>query len=71
METRRRSMLKALSWRAIATLITAFAAWFISGDLEIGIQIGLLDMVIKLVAFYWHERLWTRVHFGRLHFPGT
>ena len=57
METRRRSLLTTVSWRVIATLITALAAWYISSDLQIGVQIGLLDVAIKLLAFYWHERL--------------
>jgi len=32
-------------------------------------QIGLLDTVIKIGAFYTHERIWNRVGFGKVKPP--
>ena len=60
-----RSIAKALSWRVVATLITVFVALVITRDGTIALEIGLADTLIKLFAFYGHERLWNRLRFGR------
>lgn len=65
METTRRSIAKALSWRALATIITAGLTYLLTGELELAAKIGLADTVIKLAVYIGHERLWNRIHFGR------
>lgn len=65
MESRKRSLAKALSWRFLATLITAGVAYFITGEATFAIEIGLLDTSIKFLTYYGHERLWLRINFGR------
>ena len=47
-ESHRRSIVKALSWRVVALLITASVAWIITGSLGFGAIIGGIDTVIKL-----------------------
>ena len=61
--------MKALSWRVIATVVTFFVAWIITGHLTFAAEIGLADTVIKLGAYYMHERTWMRVSFGKLKTP--
>lgn len=69
METKRRSLAKALSWRFIATFITMTIAWVITGKLDLALEIGLLDTTIKFVAYFGHERIWLRIRYGRLSEP--
>ena len=69
METHIRSILKAASWRVIATVVTFFTAWFLTGTVDVAIKIGLLDTVIKMGAYYMHERGWNRLDFGKLEEP--
>ena len=69
METHIRSILKAASWRAIATVVTFFTAWFLTGTVDVAIKIGLLDTIIKMGAYYMHERGWNRLDFGKLEEP--
>ncbi len=64
METRRRSIVKSLSWRVFATIITSLVAYRITGEITFAIEIGLLDTSIKLFAYYAHERTWLRIDFG-------
>tara|TARA_B100001013_G_scaffold343957_1_gene272896 strand:+ start:2242 stop:2463 length:222 start_codon:yes stop_codon:yes gene_type:complete len=66
MESKRRSIVKALSWRVVAVLITATVALRITGELAIAIEIGLLDTLIKLFIYYGHERLWLKIPYGKL-----
>lgn len=64
-ETKRRSVVKALSWRFIATLITAGVVYIFTGEASAAVEIGLLDTTVKLGAYFAHERIWLRVPFGR------
>jgi uncharacterized membrane protein len=63
-ETHIRTIVKALSWRCIATLITFTVAWIITGRLTFATEIGLADTLLKLGAYYLHERAWIHVNFG-------
>jgi len=65
MESKKRSIVKALSWRFIATFITTLVAFILTGEMVFAAKIGLLDTVIKLGAYFAHERLWLRIPFGR------
>ena len=65
METHYRSIIKALSWRAGGTVVTCLVACIITGSFELAAKIGILDTVIKIGAFYIHERFWNRVEFGK------
>jgi len=78
MESHGRTIMKALSWRVIATFVTFFVAlmitghfvaWIITGQLKFAAEIGLADTFIKLGAYYLHERTWMRVKFGTLKTP--
>jgi len=64
MESRARTLTKTLSWRFFATIITFSLGWMLTGEIEFGLILGLSDTLIKLVAYYFHERAWTRVHTG-------
>ncbi len=65
MESHVRSIVKALTWRVIATCVTVFVAYVILGDVSHALEIGLLDTLIKLGAYYGHERIWDRVALGK------
>jgi len=65
METTRRSIAKALSWRLLATLITAGLVLAITGEGSFAATIGLADTTLKLLIYFGHERLWNRISYGR------
>ena len=65
METTQRSLIKALSWRFCATLITTGLVWLLTGETEFAAKVGLADTAIKFAAYLGHERLWNRIRFGR------
>ena len=45
-------------------LVTMVVAYGITHRTELSVAIGLADTAVKLVAYYFHERLWLRVKFG-------
>ena len=69
MESHYRSIVKAITWRAGGTVVTFAVAWVITDNVSLSAGIGLLDTVIKIGAFYVHERIWNQVSFGKLKPP--
>ncbi len=59
-----RSLLKAFSWRIVATTTTALIAYFITGDVATAISIGSIEFVLKFFIYYLHERAWQLVPRG-------
>ena len=57
-ETRLRSLLKAFSWRIVATLTTALIAYGITGEIETALAIGGIEFFLKFAIYYAHERVW-------------
>ncbi len=64
-EYRSRSIVKALTWRAIATSTTMMLAYIATGDLKIAGAIGVADVIIKLGFYYVHERAWGHIDWGK------
>lgn len=66
METRWRSLAKALSWRFFATFITASIVWVLTREMKFAATVGIMDTTIKLVVYFFHERIWLRIPFGKI-----
>ena len=69
METHLRSIAKAVSWRIGGTAVTFTVTLIISGNVDLAAKVGLFDTLVKVGAFYAHERLWHRVNFGKVKPP--
>ena len=65
MESRSRSLAKAVSYRILGSLSTAGLFYFFTGDLRLAAGAGVLDSIIKIVLYFLHERLWNHIPFGR------
>lgn len=63
-EGKKRSVIKAITYRTSATIATFTLAYAFTGSLEIAGQIGVLDFVIKFLIYYINERLWTKTNWG-------
>ena len=58
MISRKRHAIKAVTWRMVATSTTVLIAWWVTGDLSVGIEVGTVEFFAKLVLYYLHERFW-------------
>jgi len=65
-ESHSRSLAKALSWRVIALAITTGVSYMLSESVAVAVSIGVVDSMIKIGAYYAHERAWTNVRFGTI-----
>ena len=66
MDTHRRSFLKTISWRLVATVITAVVTLALTGRIDYAVTVGLGDTFVKFFIYFLHERMWSRIRFGRL-----
>lgn len=68
-EQRQRSILKALSYRLTGSLLTMTAAYFLTGEFLVAASIGGIEIVSKLLLYYWHERVWDKICYGKKKAP--
>ena len=65
MESRKRSLIKSLVWRVVATTVTMLVSFIWLGEWTSAIVLAITANAIKSVLYYAHERLWNRTNFGR------
>ncbi len=63
-ESRLRSVLKAISWRIIATCTTGTIAYIVTGNMKTALTIGGTEVVLKIFFYYFHERAWQMMPMG-------
>ena len=66
-ESKTRSIVKALSWRVLATLITTLLVFTFTGRLDIALTVGAFEAIVKMLFYFLHERAWNRISVGRKH----
>ena len=62
--SKRRSLLKTLSWRTIASLDTFPITWLVTGSPTAGLTVSGLEIITKMCLYYFHERAWIRNKYG-------
>ena len=60
-----RSLLKSISWRIVGTIDTILIAWIITGHLNTAFSIGAIELVTKMLLYFFHERVWNAVKWGK------
>jgi len=60
-----RSIAKAISWRILGTLDTILIAWLITGQVAMALSIGSIEVVTKMILYFFHERLWNIIKWGK------
>ena len=65
MESHKRSIIKAITWRIFATFVTISVVYAFTREFALSAGVGLADTVVKLFVYYSHERMWDRISFGR------
>ena len=54
----KRHILKTISWRVLGTIDTIVLSWFITGSWKLGLSIGGVEVITKMVLYFLHERAW-------------
>ncbi len=64
-ESHTRSVAKGITWRFIASGTTMLVVFIVTGNLELVASVGVVDVTVKILFYYLHERAWGKVHWGR------
>lgn len=62
--SRKRHLAKTITWRCLGTIDTMVLSWVITGSPFLGLQIGIAELITKMILYYIHERVWYRVDYG-------
>jgi uncharacterized membrane protein len=65
MDTTKRSIAKALTWRALASLATFIISYMLTGDIVAATGIASVQVFVNLFLYYVHERIWNKIDWGQ------
>lgn len=64
METKTRSMVKAVLWTLLGFIVMTGVGFVSTGSWGLGGQMAFANSALGLVTYLIYERLWTRVRWG-------
>ncbi len=68
-ESHMRTVIKAISWRVIATMTTMILVYIFTKELFVSIGVGVFEVIAKITFYYIHERIWHKVGWGKKKHP--
>ena len=57
----KRHVAKTITWRIVGTLDTMIIGWLITGDAMTGLKIGGIEVVTKMILYYFDIRINFRI----------
>ena len=60
-----RSVVKSISWRILGTLDTILISWIVTGEASVAFSIGSVELLTKMVLYFFHERIWNTIKWGK------
>ena len=62
---KKRSLVKAISWRIAASLTTVGIVYCFTGKIVLSFGVGFVEALLKMLLYYLHERVWQRITWGK------
>jgi len=69
MESHARSWMKSVTWRVIGIIILGGISFMITRNWEQTTIITLIFHTVRLILYYFHERAWERISWGKPKHP--
>jgi uncharacterized membrane protein len=63
-ETTKRSIVKALTYRFWQSVNTFLISLVITGKIDMAAAIVSIEVVVKIVVYFFHERIWSKIRWG-------
>ena len=67
METRRRSIVKAVIWNILGLATMTLVGLIATGSVKAGGMMALVNTAIGFTVYLFYERAWAKVRWGRSH----
>jgi uncharacterized membrane protein len=61
-----RSLIKGVSWRVTGSIDTLIISYFVTQKLSWALSIMSVEFFTKVLLYYFHERVWEKLSFGRV-----
>jgi uncharacterized membrane protein len=65
MESHTRSIAKAVSYRIVGSAVTGLILFVLTGKPTVSLIGSGMDVVLKIGAYFVHERIWEHISYGR------
>ena len=65
METRKRSLVKAVIWNLMGLMMMSLVGLVATGSAAVGGAMALVNTAIGFTLYLVYERVWSRVRWGR------
>ena len=69
MDTKVRSWVKSIVWRLIGIVLLGWISYLVTGSWKEKTAITTLFHTVRVVMYYYHERIWERISWGRKKHP--
>jgi len=60
-----RSLAKAITYRILILVLDFTVVYLLTGRVEVAFGFMLISNIYTSVAYYFHERIWNRIGWGR------
>ena len=68
-DTHSRAWIKSIVWRILGVLILGSISWIITKSWKEMSLITIVFHSIRVILYYFHERIWERIKWGRIMHP--
>ena len=56
------TLIKTIIWRILATVLTFLSEWLVTGNVKVGLAIGGVEALVKMIGYFTFERLWNKLN---------
>ncbi len=64
-DNQKRTILKTISFRIVASLLTVIIVYIFTKELIISFGVGIVEAISKMIFYYIHERIWDKIDWGK------
>jgi len=68
-ESHSRTVIKAISWRVVATFTSMSIVYLLTKEPLITLGFGVIEVIAKITFYYLHERAWHKISWGMRRHP--
>lgn len=69
LETHKRAWVKSIVWRVLGIVILGVISWAATRSWKEMTLITTVFHVIRVILYYFHERVWEKISWGRIKHP--
>lgn len=69
LESHKRAWVKSIVWRMIGIVVLGAISWLVTHSWKDVTIITMIFHGVRVILYYFHERVWDRISWGRIKHP--